>query len=330
MPTTAINIRQKIIAKSNSGVSQRKIAADLKISRTCVYNTIKKWKNMGVLTDKHRSGRKRILTTRDDRLIKLCSERNPWLTARMVREECNLQNTVSINSVKRSLRRSNLFGRVAAKKPRLTKAQINKRFEWCNDKKAWTEAKWKSVVFSDECAIELNANRKMFVRRRPGDRLKQKYVQRTVKHSVKLMVWGAIRGDGHRTLVRCSNNVDSIEYQRILSIGLPQICNGRTIFQHDGAPAHRSQSTQQYLVQKAVRLMPCWPAQSPDLSPIENLWEILKRRLDGIKVESLNHLWDLVQREWYAIENEKISKLYASMPSRVHATIKSRGQHSKY
>ena len=94
----------------------------------------------------------------------------------MVREECDLQNTVSINSVKRSLRRSNLFGRVAAKKPRLTKAQINERFVWCNDNKAWTEAKWKSVVFSDECAIELKAIRKMFLRRRPVNRLKQKYV----------------------------------------------------------------------------------------------------------------------------------------------------------
>ena len=69
--------------------------------------------------------------------------------------------------------------------------------------------------------------------------------------------------------------------------------------------------------------MLCWPAQSSDLSPIENVWEILKSCLDGIKVDSLNYLWDLVQREWYAIENETISKLYASMPSRVHATIKS-------
>ena len=72
--------------------------------------------------------------------------------------------------------------------------------------------------------------------------------------------------------------------------------------------------------------MPCWPAQSPDLSPIENVWEILKRRLDGIKVDSLNHLWDLLQREWYVIENKTISKVYASMPSRVHTTIKSRGR----
>ena len=71
-----------------------------------------------------------------------------------------------------------------------------RRFVWCNDNKAWTEAKWTSVVFSDECAIELNANRKMFVFRRPGDGLKQKYVQRIIKHPLKLMVWGAIRGDG--------------------------------------------------------------------------------------------------------------------------------------
>ena len=89
MPTTTINIRQEIIAKSHSGVPQRKIVADLKISRKAVYNAIQKWKNVGALTDKHRSGRKCILTARDDRLVKLCSERNPWLTARMVREECD-------------------------------------------------------------------------------------------------------------------------------------------------------------------------------------------------------------------------------------------------
>ena len=68
------------------------------------------------------------------------------VVSRMVQEECDLQNTVSINSVKRPLRASNIFGRVAAKKPRLTKAQINKRFAWCNDNKAWTEAKWKSCL----------------------------------------------------------------------------------------------------------------------------------------------------------------------------------------
>ena len=74
----------------------------------------------GALTDKHRSGRNRILTARDDRLVKLCSKRNPWLTARMVREECDLQNTVSINSS--FFTSLEYFWRVAAKKPRLTKS----------------------------------------------------------------------------------------------------------------------------------------------------------------------------------------------------------------
>ena len=76
MPTTSINIRQQIIAKNHSGVPQRKIAADLKISRTAVYNAIKKWNNVGALTDNHPSGRKRMFTARDDRLVNLCSKRN--------------------------------------------------------------------------------------------------------------------------------------------------------------------------------------------------------------------------------------------------------------
>ena len=58
MSTTSINIKQQIIAKSHSGVSQQKIAADLKISRTAVYNAFKKWKNVGALTDKNRFWKK--------------------------------------------------------------------------------------------------------------------------------------------------------------------------------------------------------------------------------------------------------------------------------
>ena len=49
MPTTSINIRQQMMAKSHSGASQRKIATDLKISRTAVYDAIKKMEKCGCI-----------------------------------------------------------------------------------------------------------------------------------------------------------------------------------------------------------------------------------------------------------------------------------------
>ena len=55
------------------------------------------------------------------------------------------------------------------------------------------------------------------------------------------MVWGAVRSDGKRMLIKCSNRVDSNEYRRIFYLALPEMYNSRFIFQQGGAPCHRSQ-----------------------------------------------------------------------------------------
>ena len=83
------------------------------------------------------------------------------------------------------------------------------------------------------------------------------------------MVWGAIRGDGKRTLVLCPDRVDSIAYQGILGIGLANVYTSRHVFQQDGASCHTSLSTKQYFERKSIRLLRDCPSTSPDLSPIK-------------------------------------------------------------
>lgn len=75
-----------------------------------------------------------------------------------------------------------------------------------------------------------------------------------------------------------------------------------------------------------------WPAQSPDLNPIENLWPIVKRRLGQYDPAPTNmtNLWERVQDEWNRIPKEVIENLVESMPSRVNQVIHNKGLWTKY
>ena len=144
------------------------------------------------------------------------------------------------------------------------------------------------------------------------------------------MLWGAIRHDGKRVLVRCEDSVDSVEYQRLLSIGLPEIYNSRLFLQQDGAPAHRSTSTRRFLEEKRIRTLEKWPAQSPDINIIENMWQILKTNVYARHPESVEDMWRFAQEEWNSISVATVTKLYNSLPRRVAAVLKARGGCTKY
>ena len=75
-----------------------------------------------------------------------------------------------------------------------------------------------------------------------------------------------------------------------------------------------------------------WPAQSPDLNPIEHLWSELKRRLSGYPEapKGMTELWERVEVEWEAIDKSVCQKLISSMPGRVKAVLKAKGGYTKY
>ena len=75
-----------------------------------------------------------------------------------------------------------------------------------------------------------------------------------------------------------------------------------------------------------------WPAQSPDLNPIEHLWTHLKRKLAEYEepAKGITELWERVEREWEGIEKSVCQNLISSMPRRVAAVIKAKRGYTKY
>ena len=81
---------------------------------------------------------------------------------------------------------------------------------------------------------------------------------------------------GPGTVTAVDGNINAIKYQDILEDHLwPVIAQhfpqGGFIFQDDNAPVHRARSTVAYKTQNHIPSL-TWPAQSPDLNIIENLF----------------------------------------------------------
>ncbi|GFU83835.1 transposable element Tcb1 transposase [Trichonephila clavipes] len=80
-----------------------------------------------------------------------------------------------------------------------------------------------------------------------------------------------------------------------------------------------------------IELFP-WPARSPDLSPIENMWSTVAQRLTQIIPPAAipDQLFQCVEAAWSAVPQEHIQSLFESMLRRVAAVISNNGGYSRY
>ena len=108
--------------------------------------------------------------------------------------------------------------------------------------------------------------------------------------------------------------------------------NDDIIFQHDNDPKHTSRLTQKWFVDTKVQLLN-WPVYSPDLNPIENLWDYLKVRLYAYETAplSMKELFERVADIWYnEITKEYCEQLVCSTPRRLQLVLKEKGGEINY
>ena len=180
------------------------------------------------------------------------------------------------------------------------------------------------VIFSDESRFCLTPDNYCIWRRR-GETTDDVFHE-VGKFDTSVMVFGAIGKNFKSKLVICSGNVDAVEYRSLIEKSeLITTCDamygaGNYYFMQDGAPAHSSALATLFL-QKRVNYLKFWPANSPDLNPIQHVWGMMKRILKQKQFNSLEELTNEIMEIWESISIDVINSLIESFEGRLHCVL---------
>ena len=144
------------------------------------------------------------------------------------------------------------------------------------------------------------------------------------------MVFGIIGFNYKSKLVIIEGSVNDISYREILQKS--EMCKdldsrygqAQYIFMQDGAPAHTSFLSTLHL-QKICSYRKFWPANSPGINHIENLWGAMKRILKTFKIDLKSDLIEKVLSIWELFPQDSINRLVLSFSGRLRPVISENG-----
>ncbi|KFM77029.1 Transposable element Tc1 transposase, partial [Stegodyphus mimosarum] len=296
--------RGRIIGLREAGLSYRAVASRVQRNSSTVMRVWKQWTDECRTTRKSGSGPRNVTSARDDRHLVRMARTDRTASSRQLAALWSIATGVSLcaSSIRRRLLQCGLRARTPLYRIPLTHDHRRLRLQWANQHRDW-RADWQHVVFSDESRFNLwYHDGRIRVRRYAGERhLPECIIERHSGRTPGVMVWGAIAYHRRSQLLRIVGNLNSNRYIREVlqpeAVPFLQSLPG-AVFQQDNARPHTARIVKSFFAAQQVQLLP-WPACSPDMSPIEHVWDVIGRRLarDPRPVASADELWLLPQRE---------------------------------
>ena len=328
------------IGMLQTGQTQEHVANHFHVSQSVISRMWNRYTTHGSANHKHGGGRTRATTAVQDRYIAILGRRNRFRNSKTIRNDFqNATNVrVSLQTIRNRLHSAGLMARRPAIRIPLTRNHIQHRLNWAREHVGWTLNDWTPVLFTDESKFCVDfTDRRSRVWRTANERFAPVCVAEHDRYGKgSLLVWAGISMDGKTDLHVIDNGTLTAEryVNEILDIHVRPYAGAigpRFILMDDNARPHRGRVTNQFLETETIVRME-WPARSPDMNPIEHVWDMLQRAVSARPIQPITvaQLRVALLEEWAALPQQKIRTLIRSMQRRCQALINARGHHTKY
>lgn len=287
-----------------------------------------------------RAGGNRCTTVEQDLIILSAATGDPYRAVAAARGAVWAEHAITVGActVRRRLREVGVRARRPYAGLILSGEHRSRRLQFAREHIRWNRQAWSRCLFTDESRFHLSWNDgRERVYRVDGERLLPQHVSQYDRYGGgSVMVWAGISAAGRTDIQFVENGsmnarryIDEVLAAHVVPYA-GAIGDG-FLLMHDNARPHTAKVTVDYLEQMCIDVMQ-WPAMSPDLNPIEHLWDIIGRALRSplYSPTTVEELRCSIAAIWFSIPQQRIKTLIYSMRRRCLAAIQNDGGHTQY